>query len=114
MEGYTVSDVKNPLEMYLVEKFKEIDPSAHKVAGSGSTDFQKSDISNKFAFVEAKVKRSHKNVTMDYLKDWQHTLDQMPINSKKFPMVAIQNSFGENFVILSADDFFNLLKDAKT
>ena len=109
-----MSDIKNPLESYLVSKFKEIDPTAHRVSGSGCGDRQKGDISNKFCAVEAKVKRSHENIIMDYQDEWLKTNNQMPMNSKKFPIVAIQNKYGENFVVLSAEDFFKIMREAKT
>lgn len=108
-----MSDKHNSLEEYLVANFKELDPTAHRVAGSGCTDYQKGDISNKFCAVEAKIKRSNKNIVIDYEHEWLKTLDQMPINSKKFVIVATENSFGEKFITMSAEDFFKLLKEAK-
>ena len=108
-----MSDVKNSLERYLVAKFKEIDPSSHRVVGSGCTDYQKGDISNKYCAVESKIHRTHENIIVNYKNEYQKTLNQMPLNSKKFAIVCTQNKYGENFVTLSCEDFFNLMKEAK-
>jgi len=108
-----MSDVKNILEMYLVAKFKEIDSTAHRVSGSGCTDYQKGDISNKYCAVEAKIKHSHENIIVDYDNEWVKTINQMPMNSKKFPIIATENKYGERFITLSAEDFFKILKEAK-
>ena len=64
-----MSDVKNSLELYMLAKFKEIDPSAHRTAGSGCGN-QKGDISNKFTACECKIKRSNKNIVVDYKNEY--------------------------------------------
>ena len=106
-----MSDVKNPLEMFIEAKFKELDPKTHRTSGSGCGN-QKGDIANKFCAVECKIKRSNKNITMNYDDEWVKTNNQMATGTNKFPIVAIQNKYGENFIVLSADDFFKLMKDA--
>lgn len=108
-----MSDKNNPLELYLVEKFKEIDPKAHRTSGSGAGDLSKGDISNKFCAVEAKIKRSHENIIVDYKYEWLKTHDQKARGTSKFVIIATQNCYGENFITMGADDFFTLMKEAK-
>jgi len=104
---------RNILEIYLEAKFKEVDSSAHRVAGSGCGDRQKSDISNKYCVVEAKIKHTQENIIVKYKDEWIKTLNGMPKGTNKFPIIATENCYGERFITLSAEDFFNLLKEAK-
>ena len=108
-----MSDKHNSLEDYLVAKFKELDSTAHKVAGSGAGDKQKGDISNKYCCVEAKIKHTQENIIVDWKKEWLKTNDQMPINSKKFPIIVTENKYGCRFVTLTTEEFFKLLRESK-
>jgi len=107
-----MSDIKNPLEIFIEAKFKELDPKAHRTSGSGCGN-QKGDVANKFCQVECKIKRSNKNIIVDYENDYLKTLNQMAKGTNKFVIVATQNSYGENFITMSAEDFFTLLKKAE-
>lgn len=108
-----MSDTKNSLEIYLVEKFKEIGIKAHRTAGSGCGDRQKSDISNPYFQIEAKIKHSHENIIVDYKNEYLKTIDQMPRKSNKTVVIATEQKFGERFITMSAEDFFKLVAEAK-
>ena len=104
-----MSDHKNELEAYMAEKLKEIDPYSRPTRGSGSGN-EIADISNKYFYVECKMKRTKANVTLDYKKEWLKLNKEIPLGSKKIPIVAIENKYGEKFVILNSEDFFKLLE----
>ena len=103
---------KNSLEIYMAAKFAEIDPRAKRTPGSGCGN-STGDIANKYCFVECKMKHTHENIIVQFKDEWQHLLNEMPISTDKFPIIAVQNKFGENFVVLQAEDFFKLLAEAK-
>jgi len=104
---------KNTLEIWVVEQIKKFDRSAHRVSGSGCGDLQKADISCQKFFIECKMRRTQKNIIVQYKELWLKLLDQMPCNSSKTPLIIIENAFGEKFVTLKAEDFFDLMNDAK-
>ena len=107
-----MSDLKNKLEIWLEAKFQELDPKAHRTPGSGCGNAV-GDISNKFCFVEAKEKHTHENIILQFKDEYQHLLFKIPDCSEKFPIFCIENMYGNKFIILQAEDFFNLLKEAK-
>lgn len=108
-----MSDGKlNTLEIYLAAKFKEIDKTAHRTPGSGCGS-SIGDIASKYCFCEAKMKRTHENIIIKFKDEWQDLLNKMPLKTDKFPIIATENKYGEKFITLLADDFFNLLKEAK-
>jgi hypothetical protein len=108
-----MSDGKlNTLEIYLASKFQELDPKAHRTPGSGCGN-SIGDIANKYVFCEAKIKRSHENITVKFQEEWLHLVNQMPMNTDKFPIIVTQNKYGNNFVTMLSEDFFSLLKEAK-
>lgn len=103
-----MSDYKNSLEQYLAEKLKEIDPYARPTRGSGCGN-EIGDISNQYFFVEAKQKLTKENIIMDYKKEWKKLNRDMPINTSKLPFIAIENKHNEKFIVLSSEDFFDLI-----
>ena len=109
-----MSDYKNKLEMWLLTKFQELDPHAQKTPGSGCGATRCGDIQNKFCFVEAKEKHTQENITLQFKKEYQHHLFKMPTHTDKIPIFCIENMYGNKFIILQAEDFFDLLKEAKT
>jgi hypothetical protein len=103
---------KNSLEIYMAAKFVEIDSKAHRTPGSGCGN-SVGDIANRYCFVECKMKHTVENIIVQYENEWYHLLNQMPMHTDKFPVIATENKFGERFVTMSAEDFFKLLKEAK-
>ena len=108
-----MSDFKNKLEEWLVGKFQEIDPLAKKTPGSGCGWATVGDISNKYCYVEAKQHHTKENIILEFKKEYQHLLFKMPAKTDKFPIFCIENMYGNKFIVLQAEDFFDLLKEAK-
>src|SRR5208283_4844616 len=99
IRGIKMSDFRNSLEEFLVEKFKELDPKTHKTPGSGVGNGI-GDVANKYCFVEAKQKHTHENIILQFKEEYQHLLFKMPTKTDKFPIFCIENCYGNKFVIL--------------
>lgn len=110
--GFAMSDgKKNTLEIWVVEKLKEIGITAHRTPGSGCGDIQKGDISNPYFAIECKMRHTQENITMSWNKDWLKLLSGMPMQSNKIPLFIVENKYGNKFVTLEAKDFFNIIKN---
>ena len=107
-----MSEKNNELELHMSEGLKSIDPYARPTRGSGCGN-EISDVSNKYFYVECKQKRTKANIIMDYKKEWLDLTTQLPLSSKKIPIVAIENMYGDRFVIMNSTDFFKLAEEAK-
>ncbi len=107
-----MSEKHNELEEHIAEGLKAIDKFARPTRGSGCGK-EIGDISNKFFFFECKQKHTHTNIIMDYSEEWLELNYRMPINTPKIPVVAIENKYGDRFVVMSSRDFFRLAKEAK-
>jgi hypothetical protein len=107
-----MSEKKNELELYVAEGLKRIDKQARPTRGSGCGN-EIGDVSNKYFFVECKQKRTKENIIMDYKEEWLSLASRLPLNTNKIPVIAIENRYGDRFVIMSSEDFFRLAKEAK-
>jgi hypothetical protein len=107
-----MSEKNNELELHMAEGLKEIDHFSRPTRGSGCGN-ELGDVSNKYFFVECKQKRTKENIIMDYKKEWLDLFTRIPLNSQKIPIVAIENKYGERFVLMNSNDFFKLAKEAK-
>jgi len=107
-----MSDRKNSLERYIVEKLLPLDPYARPTRGSGCGN-ENLDVSNKFFYIECKQKLTKDNIIVDYKKEWLKSLNSMPVNTLKPLIIVTENKHGERFVTLSAEDFFELVYEAK-
>jgi hypothetical protein len=101
-----MSDTNNPLENYVVDKLKSIDKYARRTRGSGCGN-EVGDIKNNYLYVECKIKGTKSNIIMER-NVWKKHLKGLPLNTNKLPIYVTQNKENERFVILDADDFFNL------
>lgn len=107
-----MSDTKNSLESWVVEQLKPIDSFARRSPGSGCGN-SIGDVNNKYLWVECKMHHNKENVIVQFKSEWQHLLFRVPESSEKIPIMVIENMYGKKFVTLDAEDFFNLLKEAK-
>jgi hypothetical protein len=107
-----MSDLHNKLEEWLVGQFQHVDPKARKTPGSGC-GASCGDISNCYCYVEAKQHHTKENIIVEFKKEWQHLLFKMPLKTVKFPVMFVEQMYGEKFAIMQAEDFFTLLKEAK-
>ena len=65
-----MSDVKNSLEIWVVEQLKSIDKFVHKTSGSGCGDLSKGDIANKYFFIECKIRHTQENIIIQWKDLW--------------------------------------------
>lgn len=107
-----MSEKNNELEVHMAEGLKQIDKKSRPTRGSGCGN-EIGDVSNRHFFVECKQKRTKENVIVDYKDEWLGITSRMPLNSRKIPVIAIENKYGDRFVIMSSKDFFQLAKEAK-
>ena len=107
-----MSDHRNKLERYIVEKLLPIDPYARETRGSGCGN-ECCDVTNKYFYVECKQKLTKSNIIVDYKKEWLKSLNSMPVNTLKPLIIVTENKEGERFVTLNAEDFFDLVYEAK-
>lgn len=107
-----MSEKNNELEVHMAEGLKQIDKKSRPTRGSGCGN-EIGDVSNRYFFVECKQKRTKENIIMDYKEEWLDLASRLPLNTKKIPIVAIENKYGDKFVVMSSEDFFKLAKEAK-
>ena len=103
-----MSQKDNPLELYVTQRLLGIDPHARPTRGSGSHT-EIGDVSNKLFFVECKEKHTRDNVIMDYRNEYLKLCEDMPIGTQKIPIVVTENKARDKFVIIRADDFFDIV-----
>lgn len=101
-----MSDRNNKLERWVTEKLKPIDKKARPTRGSGCGN-EIGDNSNDYLYVECKEKHTKSNIIMER-SVWYKHLNSLPIVTKKIPIYVTENKEREKFVILSAEDFFDL------
>jgi len=107
-----MSEKNNGLEVHMAEGLKQIDKKSRPTRGSGCGN-EIGDVSNQYFFVECKQKRTKENIIMDYKEEWLDLASRLPLDTKKIPIVAIENKYGDKFVVMSSEDFFKLAKEAK-
>lgn len=109
-----MSDHKNSLESWVVGQLQaNLDPNARRTRGSGCGN-EIGDVSNKYLYVECKMKHTHENIIVQFKEEWQHLLFRVPMSSDKIPVMFVENKHGEKFAVLKAEDFITLLEEAKT
>lgn len=91
------------LEQTVLAYLKTFDHKARLSRGSGNNN-DIGDVNNSFFFIECK-NWNKENIIMQ-MKDWNHLVNQMPINTSKTPIYCFQNNQNKRFVILDMDDFF--------
>ena len=106
-----MSDIHNKLEEYIIENLKSIDPLTRKTPGSGC-GHTNGDVSNKYFFVESKIKHTKENIIIDYKNEWLTLTTRMPLQSKKIPIIVTENKYGDKFCTMDLDDFFELARKA--
>lgn len=96
-------------EHYIAEKLRKIDTDCRPTkASGGSTEI--GDIYSKYLMVECK-QRNTKNVTIN-IATWEKNKADLPANSKRIPILALENKDQKRFIVLEADDFFDILYQA--
>ncbi len=94
------------LEDYIADKLKEIDPYArHSKASGGSTESYDIQTTCDVAF-ECK-QRNTKSITINN-EVWSKLVNEIPLHSKKIPVLALENKDKKRWVALDLDDFLDL------
>ena len=106
-----MADKTNSLESYIVSKLLPYDPNARRTRGSGSHT-ELGDVYNTHFFVECKIKRTKTNIIMDRKEDFMKLAEKIPVHSFKEMFVAIENKFGEKYIIMDSEAFFRLVEKA--
>jgi hypothetical protein len=97
------------LQYYIAEKLKPIDPKARPTKASGAST-ELGDVLNNVLMVEAK-QRNTKNIAIN-TATWKKNKSSLPINSKRIPILALENKDKERFIVIESEDFFDLLYKA--
>lgn len=97
------------LEQWICEQLEDFDPYIKRTPGSGNKGC-KGDIkfsTNLGLGIEAKF-RNTKSV---FKQEWiDKCSEEIPLHSKKIPIIVTENKEGKKIVHLKAEDFFNLYK----
>jgi hypothetical protein len=103
-----MSDNKNTLDLWVLEKIKKIDPKAYLSPASGAGN-SLLDVVNKFFWIENKQKHTKENWIIDRKKDYLKSLKELPINSFKELIIVQENCYGEKMVCMEGEAFFRLI-----
>jgi hypothetical protein len=104
-----MSEKNNPLELYIAEKLKSVDPTARPTKGSGCGN-ELGDIYSELFWAECKQKHTHANIIMDLKEDFLKLARKVPVDSLKEIFVVIENKFGDKFVVMESEAFFRLVE----
>ena len=96
------------LQWYVARKLNQLGIKARPTKASGAST-ELGDVLNDSFLVECK-QRSTKNITID-LATWEKNKALLPINSKRIPILVLENKEVKRFVVLDTDDFFDILKN---
>jgi len=100
-------EIGQELEYYILEKIKELDPTARLSRGSGCGN-DIADINNNIFYVECK-KRNTESISIKE-SIWNHMVNQLPISTKKIPIMALENKNKKRWIVIESDEFFRILK----
>jgi hypothetical protein len=103
-----MSQSKNKLEEYIASRFKELYKYARPTKGSGSGG-EAGDINQPYFIIECKL-RNTVNATINR-NVWKKLIKEIPIGSKRLPLLILENKFEERFVVIDFEDFFNIFKE---
>ena len=98
-------------EDYIVQKLKEIDPSAHTTKASGGSTI-KGDISNN---INLHIECKQRNIKSVYNQDWYEKCQtEVPLHSDKIAIIITENKDKKRMVNLSFEDFWEIYKKSLT
>lgn len=103
-----MSQSKNKLEQYVASRFEEVYKYSRPTKASGAKG-ELGDINQPFFIIECKL-RNTVNATINR-KVWNKLIREVPIGSKRIPLLVLENKFGERFAVMSFDDLFNVFKE---
>ena len=99
------------LQWYVADKFRDMgDILARPTVGSGNGN-ENGDVYTTFPFTIECKQRTTKDLTIS-IEVWNKNKADIPLNSPKLPLLFLENEDGMRFVVLEANDFFDILKEA--
>ncbi len=101
-----MSDYKNKLEQWVAGMLQVIDKHARPSKASGASTESYDMQTNIPLAIECKIQGTYKNPVVSLIT-WDKLLEEIPMRSKRTPVLFIQNKHGERFAVLNAEDFFN-------
>ncbi len=101
-----MSDYKNELERWVAKMLQLIDKYARPSKASGASTENYDIQTNIPLAIECKIQGTKKNPVVSLIT-WDKLLAEIPMRSKRTPVLFIQNKHGERFAIIKAEDFFN-------
>lgn len=102
-----MSQPKNPLELYVADKFTEIYKYARPTIASGATPAEKGDVKNPWFGVECKQKKHVKAFTIPY-DEWYKNCGEAD-HEYKDPVFIVENEDGEKICAMRLDEWFDLI-----
>jgi len=96
------------LQWYVARKLKQLGIKARPTKASGAST-ELGDVLNEVFLVECK-QRNTKSVTVD-LHTWEKNKARLPVNSKRIPILVLENKEIKRFVVIEANDFFEMLRN---
>jgi hypothetical protein len=105
----TKKEIGDKLEQYVLLKVREIDPQARLSRGSGCGN-DIGDITSNILYCECK-KRNTEAISIKE-STWRHLANQLPINTQKFSIMALENKNNKRFIVIEIEDFFKILNKA--
>ena len=103
-----MSERNNSLELYIVEKLKELNINARPTKASGAGN-ELLDILNTMFYVECRQNLTKENFIIQRKKDWLGSLQKLPVDSQKELLIVKENQYGEKIVAMEAESFFRML-----
>lgn len=95
------------LQWYIARKLNELGIKARPTKASGAST-ELGDVLNSIFLIECK-QRTTKNVTIN-IKVWEKLKSELPINSRRLLMLALENKDKKKFIVMEAEEFFYMLQ----
>jgi len=98
--------MENKLEEYVVTKLRKLDSKARRTKASGAST-ELADILNQYFYVECKSRNTtHCKIDRSVMLK----LLRQRAKKEKWCLYILENQFKDRYVVMDADEFFELLK----
>ena len=101
-------EIGNKLEHAVAQKLQiAFNDSTIRPCKASGASTELGDIKNSYLLIECK-KRNTNSVTINK-NVWNHLINQLPINSKRVPLLVLENKEGRQWAIMDLNDLQKLL-----
>jgi len=107
-KGELMSQNKNPLELYVAERFRSLYKYSRPTIASGATPVEKGDVKNPWFLIECKM-RNTSGFSIKY-KDW-FNLKSISDGRRMDPLYIFENKKKERFAVMDFEDWFLMLEE---